>query len=446
MSESANMINNDYKLIGEMTMESLKGKRLLILGGTTLLTHVVYTAKQLGVYTIVTDKDPLSPAKACADKAYNISTGDMQALIELAKKENIDGVFTGYEDFNTTVACQLCEKLKLPFYATQAQIDITKSKILFKEVCKKYGVPIVKEYIDEETIEYPCVTKPADSYSGKGILICNNKEEYEKGKEYAISFSPTKSFLVEKFMDSKKVECINIDYLIRDGEIKLSAVGDKYVNDEQGNKTPLTAGVVYPSIRMQEYIETLNDKVINMFQSLGLENGTLFIESFYDEEGFHFYEMGYRVGGGQSSILLNEMIGVDYLKMLISFAITGSMCDQITWDKVTPFFTQVACSIVLLIKPGLVNKIEGVDEITKIRDVVKFTQYYQIGEEMPERLLGTLGQTFARIHIVSQDLKALSETVEKVKTVIKVFDVKGNSMLLSTVCHKMDNYLMPEFV
>ncbi len=421
-------------------MTALKNKRLLILGGTTLLIHVVNTAKQMGVYTVVTDKDPQSPAKKYADKAYNISTGDMDALIDLVKKENINGVFTGYEDFNTTVACQLCKKMNMPFYATQKQIDITKNKMMFKETCLKYGVPVVKEY-EEGMVEFPCVTKPADSYSGKGILICNNEKEFEYGKEYAKKFSSSDSFLIEKFMDSRTVECINIDYLIRDGEIKLSAVGDKYVNDEQGNKTPLTAGVIYPSIRLKEYVDTLNDRVIDMFKGLHLKNGTLFIESFYDDEGFHFYEMGYRVGGGQSSILINKMIGVDYLKMLISFALTGEMCEQDIWNKVTPFYTQSACSIVLLIKPGLVNRIEGIDEIANLKDVVKYTQYYQIGEEMPERLTGTLGQTFAKIHIVSDDLKTLSEIVEKVKTAIKVFDEKGNSMLLSTVCRKMDDYI-----
>ena len=421
-------------------MDSLIGKRLLILGGTTLLIHVVYTAKQMGVYTIVTDRDPQSPAKRIADKAYNISTDDMNALLELAKKERIEGVFTGYEDFNTTVACQLCGLLGLPFYATQEQIDITKSKILFKNTCTKYGVPVVKEYT-EDNIDYPCVTKPADSYSGKGILICNNEEEFKIGKEYAKSFSPTDSFLIEKFMDSRKVECINIDYLIKDGEIKLSAVGDKYVNDEQGNKTPLTAGVVYPSIRLKEYADTLDGKVRTMFRSLGLKNGTLFIESFYDEEGFHFYEMGYRVGGGQSSILINEMTGVDYLKMLISFALTGSMCDDMTWEKVTPFFHQSSCSIVLLIKSGVVSKIIGVDDVKRLHDVVKYTQYYQVGEEMPEKLIGTLGQTFAKIHIVSKDLATMSETIEKIKKTINVYDNNGSPMLLSTVCHKMDDNL-----
>ena len=421
-------------------MNSLIGKRLLILGGTTLLIHVVNTAKKMGVYTIVTDRDPKSPAKKFADKASNISTDNMDALLELAKKERVEGVFTGYEDFNTTVACQLSKLLGLPFYATQEQIDITKSKILFKNTCKKYGVPVVKEYA-EDNVEYPCVTKPADSYSGKGILICNNEEEFIKGKEYARSFSPTDSFLVEKFMDSRKVECINIDYLIREGEIKLSAVGDKYVNDEQGNKTPLTAGVVYPSIRLKEYSDTLDGKVKEMFRSLGFKNGTLFIESFYDEEGFHFYEMGYRVGGGQSSILLNEMIGVDYLKMLISYALTGSMCDDSTWNKVTPFFHQASCSIVLLIKPGVISNIIGADVVTNLHDVVKYTQYYQIGEEMPDRLIGTLGQTFAKIHIVSKDLFSMATTIDKIKKTINVLDNTGAPMLLSTVCHKMDSYL-----
>ena len=423
--------------------DSLTGKKLLILGGTTLLIHVVDTARKMGVYTVVTDKDPQSPAKAYADKAYNVSTGDMDALVDLAEKEGIDGVFTGYEDFNTTVACQLCKRLGLPFYASQEQIDITKSKILFKETCRKYGVPVVKEY-EEGHVEYPCLTKPSDSYSGKGILICNNPEELEQGKAYARSFSPTGSILIEKFMDSRQKECINIDYLIRDGEIKLSAVGDKYVNAEQGNKTPLTAGVVYPSIRLQEYVDTMDDTVIGMFKSLGLKNGTLFIESFYDQEGFHFYEMGYRVGGGQSSILLNEMIGVDYVKMLITFALTGSMCDQETWDKVTPFFSQSACSVMLLIKPGVIDRIEGVDQVTHLPDVVKYTPYYRIGEEMPERLRGTQGQTFAKIHLVSKDLKTLAEAVNTIKRSIAVYDRDGNPMLLSAVCQKMDDYFKHE--
>lgn len=421
-------------------MNSLKGKKLLILGGTTLIIHVVTTARKMGVFTIVTDKDPKSPAKEYADKSYNISTGDMDALMNLARAEMIEGIFTGYEDFNTSVACQLCKELGLPFYATQEQINLTKNKILFKNTCIKYGIPVVKEFHDDNVI-FPCVTKPADSYSGKGILICNNEGEFEYGKNYARRFSPTDSYLVEKFMDCRNVECINIDYVIRDGVIKLSAVGDKYVNDEQGNKTPLTAGVVYPSIRLEEYVETLNDKVIAMFEGLELRNGTLFIESFYDEDGFHFYEMGYRVGGGQSSILINEMIGVDYVKMLISYALTGTMCDHQTWEKVTPYFSQVACSIVLLIRHGKISRIEGVDKITHLNNVVKYTQYHNVGEQMPEHLIGTLGQTFAKIHLVADDLQELSKIVDIVKSSINVYDDNNRTMLLSIVCSKMDTYL-----
>ena len=44
----------------------------------------------MGVYTVVTDKAPQSPAKQYADKAYNVSTGGMDALVDLAKKEKKD--------------------------------------------------------------------------------------------------------------------------------------------------------------------------------------------------------------------------------------------------------------------------------------------------------------------------------------------------------------------
>ena len=417
--------------------DKLNGKRLLILGGTTLMIHVVEVARLLGVYTVVTDVDPKSPAKHYADKSYDISTDKIDALCELCVKERIDGVFTGYEDFNTSVACELCSRLDKPFYATKAQIDLTKNKIDFKNKCIEYGVPVVKEFNPSETIEFPVVTKPADSYSGKGISICRNESEFKNGIDFALKYSKTKQYLIEKFMDSREVECINIDYLIKDGEIKLSAIGDKYVNNEQGNKTPLTSAVLYPSVRQDEYIKSLDEKVKNMFMHLGMKNGTLFIESFYDEEGFHFYEMGYRVGGGQSSILLNKINGIDYIKMLISYAILGEMCDGKIFDNVNPNFSELACSLVLLMKEGYVSRVEGVDEVNALQDVVKYTQFFKVGESLSTNFVGTLGQVFARIHIVSPSLESFKHTLDSIKHKLGVYNECGDDLLLSIVCDNM---------
>lgn len=419
----------------------LKDKRLLILGGTTLMTHVVNTAKEMGVFTIVTDLDPNSPAKQHSDLSFDISTGDINELYKLCIRERVDGVFTGYEDFNTSIACELCSLLGKPFYATKEQINLTKNKIDFKETCKKFSVPVVKEFSNIENIDYPVVTKPADSYSGKGISICRNEDELKIGIDFALKYSKSNQYLLEKFMDSRKVECINIDYLIKDGEIKLSAVGDKYVNNEQGNKTPLTSAVLYPSIRQSEYINTLDEKVKNMFKHLGMRNGTLFIESFYDEEGFHFYEMGYRVGGGQSSILLNRINGVDYVEMLISFALTGEMCDNTFFDNISSNFSNIACSLVLLMKGGVVDRVEGVETICKNTDIVKYTQFFKVGETLSTDFVGTLGQVFARIHIVSENINSFINTLNDISHNLKVYDSNNSNLLLSVVCEKMRNRL-----
>ena len=55
-------------------MESLKGKKLLILGGSAYMTECVLKAKELGVYTIVTDWHELnrSPAKRIADETAEV--------------------------------------------------------------------------------------------------------------------------------------------------------------------------------------------------------------------------------------------------------------------------------------------------------------------------------------------------------------------------------------
>ena len=82
-------------------MESLKGKKLLLLGGFNLACDIVRRAQEMGVYVVVADYDKNCPAKDIADKFVPVSATDVDALVELCKKENIDGVTTGFVDIGT---------------------------------------------------------------------------------------------------------------------------------------------------------------------------------------------------------------------------------------------------------------------------------------------------------------------------------------------------------
>jgi len=403
-------------------------KKVMMLGATTSSMQFVKAAHEMGVQVVAVDMSETSPAKAIADKAYTQSTVEIEKMLQIARQEKIDGIITGYDDINTGVAVELCRELDLPFYGTREQIDITKNKIAFKQLCRQYGVPVVTEYSVEQ-VQFPCVVKPADSYSAKGIAVCHRPEDLDPLIRQALSFSKSGQFLIEKYMAPEKVDCVNIDYVLRDGQIKVSCIGDKKVI-KQGNKAPITSAVVYPSVHQKAFLEQVDAQCQAMFTALGMKNGTLFIESFYDEEGFHIYEMGYRVGGGQSSILLDRIMGVDYLKMLIRFALEGTMCDRQTFDRIDPNFSQSACGLLSIVRPGKIHRIEGMERIAQLPQVVNITQYLKEGDTLPERLVGTLGQSFARFHIVTDSPEELRDVVAQISESLSVRTEDGTELLL----------------
>ena len=72
-----------------MGIEDLKGKKLLVLAGGVNLITLVQRAKELGIYTIVTDYYDVenSPAKLVADEYWNISWDDIDALEAKCREE-----------------------------------------------------------------------------------------------------------------------------------------------------------------------------------------------------------------------------------------------------------------------------------------------------------------------------------------------------------------------
>lgn len=419
-------------------MNRYKDKTLLISNGLALACDIVEKAKQKNIYTIVTDWYEDSPAKKIADESHLISTADIESMVSLAREKKVDGIITSFVDSNLENTRKVCELLGLPFYATKEQLEITMNKLKFKELCREYEVPVVPEFgidrrfkEDLKTVKYPVIVKPVDNSGSRGIVICNNEEELVNGYSKSLEFSDSKTVLIEKLMDVSKPG-INLDYVISDGEIFLSSVGDLYTYQKNKSLPPLTSAVYYPSIHTDEYINKVNEKVINMFKGIGLKNGVLYIQSFYEDGSFYFYEMGYRLGGGQSYQVISHINGINHLEMLIEYSLTGNMCSNEIKEMITPKFKKKGFILILLISPGMIKEIIGLDKILEMEGIVNIMQTYKEGDIIPESASNTTQQVFGRIHLVCETKELLVESINKIKEKLIIIDDKGESMLIES--------------
>ena len=212
-----------------------KGKKLLILGGSSLMVDPVLRAKSLGVYTIVTDWHELekSPAKRVADEYWNISLMDYDQLVAKIKEANVDGILTGFTDAFLLPYQHLCELTGLPCYATKEVFETTMDKAKFKQLCRESGVPVIPEYSvdtfspDSISDANKVMIKPVDNSGSNGVILCSKPEEYSQCLAYALSFSAKKQVVIEKYMET---DGVSVSYTFQDGEVSLSTTDDRYVH------------------------------------------------------------------------------------------------------------------------------------------------------------------------------------------------------------------------
>ena len=104
------------------------------------MCDIVSKAKDLGVYTIVTDWNDVeqSPAKKIADEYWMESISNIEALVNRVNQYHVDGIITNYVDSYLPYYARLCEATGLPCLASEKQMDI----ISHKDLSKQCGVKI----------------------------------------------------------------------------------------------------------------------------------------------------------------------------------------------------------------------------------------------------------------------------------------------------------------
>ncbi|HSM24738.1 MAG TPA: hypothetical protein VK856_07750, partial [Anaerolineaceae bacterium] len=227
------------------------GKKLLILGGIRLASEIVKQAHKQGIYVIVTDYLENSPAKKIADKSFMVSTTDVDAVVELIQKEKIDGVITGFIDSMLPYYQAICEKAELPCYGTKEQFEILTNKTKIKELCKKFNIPVVKEYHIKHPISqteiaklpYPLLVKPTDYSGARGVYICHSPDDLMLNYKKSLDFSPSKNILFEHYVTGKE---LHIYYLVQEGEFSLAAMSDRHMSMSDSGILPLPVAYTYP--------------------------------------------------------------------------------------------------------------------------------------------------------------------------------------------------------
>jgi len=417
-------------------MLKYSGKKLMIMGGCSPL---VQTANEMGVYTVAAGYYEGTNTKKIASKKYDINPLVVDELVEVANIENIDGIMVGIEERLINPYCNVCEHLGLPSYANKTSVKYLTDKSLFKEQLQKVGLPVIPEYQDSdefisgylEQIPLPVVTKPVDSAGGAGITIIDSLSELQKGIDKAFARSKIKKIQIEKYMQGDIIACY---YTIIDGQVYISSVEDNLFTKLQGNLCPVTTGHIYVSKHIDLYMEKAHEKICELLNNIGVINGVLQINAFVENGELYFYDPGFRLQGEAQHYILDAVNGFDHKRMMVEFALTGSMGSPDFATLNDPYLRgKYAVSMWVLLKQGTVGKIEGFEPIKEYNGVIKVVQNLYEGSVINESRIGTEWQVLSRIYIVSDEKKNVADTVRKIRENLIVTDIEGNDMILDAL-------------
>ena len=415
---------------------SLENKKLIILGGNYETAVLVEKANKLGIYTIVIDPNPHAPSKTFACESYNIDGFDIPKIVEVAKKNKVDGVLVGVADILVSSYQRICQELNLPCYASEKIADAFCSKDGFKKACKEFGVKDIpgfyvskiEELKEIVNISYPVMVKPVDNGAGVGMRVCDSEFELNSCVQTSLSYSKKGGVLVEQYMDCDDIFAY---YTFKDGEIFLSAIADRITTKKQGQFSPVCIGALYPSKYAKLFYENVHPTLLPMFKGLKIMNGVLNIQFFVKDDIFYAYDPGFRLQGEAPHIPLREINGFDHREMLLNFSLTGSMGVNDFEDRNNFLFKgKKACTLWILLKAGTISEVVGIDFLSKHSNIIFVQQRLKVGDTVDNKMLGTERQVFSRIYIVCDSENEIINMVNNVKRELFVYDQYGKDMIL----------------
>lgn len=315
----------------------------------------------------------------------DIDPKDIDKLLLFAEENKIDLTVVGPEDpLCMGIVDAFNEKGLKVFGPNKACARFEKSKEFTKKFLEKYSIPTAK-YQSFENFEdavdslkdfsYPLVVKADGLCLGKGVIICQNKEEaidaLEKIFKDKIFGDEGKTVVIEEFLTGEEASVL---CLVSNNRLFPLERAKDHKQIYDGDKGPNTGGVgtyspVKASRELEENLEKIYKKIEDGLNKEKLNySGILFVGFMIEDDKPKVLEFNVRFGDPETEVLMPRL-DVDLFELL-NKTIDGKLeKEDIKWKDET-CLTVIMCSGGYPASYEKGKLIEGLDQVDD--DIIVF--------------------------------------------------------------------------
>lgn len=298
-------------------------EKLAIIGANEFQQRLILKAKEMGIQTHVFAWKEGAVGALDADFFYPISITERDQILEICRKNEINGITSIASDLAVCTVNYVAEKMGLPGNSI-ASIEKCTNKYQMRICLKEQGIRVpnfkrvneVDDHIDLSDFSFPIIVKPTDRSGSRSITKLHSKDGLTEAVRSAVDVSFEKCAIIEEYLTGDEYSAESISY---GGEHCLLAITKKYTT---GDPNYIETGHMIPAdIPFSEY-KKISQTIYKALTALSITNGASHTEFKYENGEIKIIEIGARMGGDFiGSDLVFLATGMDFVKMTINVAL-----------------------------------------------------------------------------------------------------------------------------
>lgn len=295
----------------------------MILGASYSQLPLYEAAERLGIKTVAASTPGDWPGFQAADESTYTDISDPSAVMEAARKLQVDGITTCCLDTGVRAIGYTCEKLGLKGLSEKAA-EVSSNKFKMKEAFMAGGVRCARhicirnrEELAEalRKLDFPVVIKAVDLMGSRGIFRCNTSEQafffYEKtmeatGKDYC---------LVEEFIEGEPFGC---EAMMSDGRLLYCLPNNI---DAFQSYVPTPVGHSVPWKKQSSLGEEAERQVKLAIRAVGLDNCAVNCDLIEKDGKVYVIEITGRAGATCLPETVGLYYGINYYEAIVRLAL-----------------------------------------------------------------------------------------------------------------------------